>query len=85
MIRSLQRFKSKDLCKELDKRLNLRTVVEDAKVGDHGSNAAVEKAIDRIRNQASVFLHALTMNIVISGFCHNILCLLGRLHMLDRR
>ena len=44
-------------------RLNLRTVVEDAKVGDHGSNSAVEKAIDRIRNQASVFLHALTAKI----------------------
>ena len=44
-------------------RLNLKTVIEDAKVGDHGSNAAVEKAIDRIRRQASVYLHALTSKI----------------------
>ena len=44
-------------------RLDLKTVIEDAKVGDHGSNAAVEKAIDRIRQQASVFLHALTSKI----------------------
>ena len=44
-------------------RLNLKTVIEDAKVGDHGSNVAVEKAIDRIRRQASVYLHALTSKI----------------------
>ena len=44
-------------------RLNLKTVIEDAKVGDHGGNAAVEKAIDRVRRQASVFLHALTSKI----------------------
>ena len=44
-------------------RLNLSTVIENAKVGDHGSNAAVEKAIDRVRNQASVYLHALSTNI----------------------
>ena len=44
-------------------RLNLKTVIEDAKVGDHGGNAAVEKAIDRIRRQASVYLHALTSKI----------------------
>eukprot|EP00435_Cladocopium_sp_Y103_P016385 s4405_g4.t1 len=44
-------------------RLNLKTVIEDAKVGDHGSNSAAEKAIDRIRRQASVFLHALTAKI----------------------
>ena len=44
-------------------RLNLKTVIEDAKVGDHGSNAAVEKSIDRVRRQASVFLHALTAKI----------------------
>jgi len=36
-------------------RLNLKTVIEDAKVGHHGGNAAVEKAIDRVRRQASVF------------------------------
>ena len=44
-------------------RLNLSTVIENAKVGDHGSNAAVEKAIDWVRNQASVYLHALSTNI----------------------
>ena len=44
-------------------RLNLKTVIEDAKVGDHGGNAAVEKAIDRVRRQASVLLHALTSKI----------------------
>ena len=44
-------------------RLNLKTVIEDSKVGDHGGNAAVEKAIDRIRRQAAVFLHALTAKI----------------------
>ena len=44
-------------------RLNLRTVIENAKVGDHGGNAAVEKAIDRVRNQASVFLHELSTRI----------------------
>ena len=44
-------------------RLNLSTVIENAKVGDHGSNAAVEKAIDRVRNQASVYLQALSTNI----------------------
>ena len=39
---------------------HLKTAIEDAKVMDHGSNAAVEKAIDRVRKQASVLLHALT-------------------------
>eukprot|EP00435_Cladocopium_sp_Y103_P033238 s948_g8.t1 len=44
-------------------RLNQRTIIENAKVGDHGSNAAVEKAIDCVRGQASVFLHGLTERI----------------------
>ena len=50
-------------------RLNLSTVIENAKVGDHGSNAAVEKAIDRVRNQASVYLHALSTSTALGGFC----------------
>jgi hypothetical protein len=43
--------------------LNLRTVVENSKVLDHGGNSAVEKAIDRVRLQASTFLHQLTQKI----------------------
>ena len=42
---------------------NLRTVVENSKLLDHGGNSAVEKAIDRIRLQASVFLHQLSQKI----------------------
>ena len=52
-------------------------MIEDAKVMDHGSNAAVEKAIDRVRKQASVLLHALTGKI---GFEVN--SLRGLLYML---
>ena len=44
-------------------RLNLKTVIEDAKVGDHGGNAAVERVIDRVKRQASVLLHTLTSKI----------------------
>ena len=43
--------------------LNLRTVVENSKVLDLGGNSAVEKAIDRIRQQAAVFLHHLVQKI----------------------
>ena len=43
--------------------MNLRTVVENSKVLDHGRNSAVEKAIDRVRLQASVLLHQLTQKI----------------------
>ena len=43
--------------------LNLRTVVENSKVLDHGGNSAVEKAIDRVRLQASTFLHQLAQKI----------------------
>ena len=42
---------------------NLRTVVENSKLLDHGGNSAVEKAVDRIRLQASVFLHQLSQKI----------------------
>ena len=44
-------------------RLNMRTIIENPKVLDHGGNSAVEKAIDRVRSQASVFIHALSTNI----------------------
>ena len=44
-------------------RQNLRTVIENGKVLDKGSNPHAEKAIDRVRCQAMVFLHALTNNI----------------------
>ena len=43
--------------------LNLRTVVENSKLLDRGGNSAVEKAIDRIRLQAAVFLHQLVQKI----------------------
>ena len=43
--------------------MNLKTTVENAKLLDRGSNAAVEKSIDRVRLQASVFLHQLSQNI----------------------
>ena len=43
--------------------MNLKTIVENAKLLDHGSNAAVEKSIDRVPLQASVFLHQLSQNI----------------------
>ena len=49
-----------NLVRRARQRLNLKTVIEDAKVMKDGSNAAVEKAIDRARKQASVLLRALT-------------------------
>jgi hypothetical protein len=44
-------------------RQDLRTVIENGKVLDKGSNPHAEKAIDRVRCQAMVFLHALTHNL----------------------
>jgi hypothetical protein len=44
-------------------RQDLRTVIENGKVLDKGSNPHAEKAIDSVRCQAMVFLHALTHNL----------------------
>ena len=44
-------------------RQDLRTLVENGKILDKGSNPHAEKAIDRVRCQAMVFIHALTYNL----------------------
>ena len=48
---------------------NLKTLVENSKPKDSGSNAAVEKAIDVIRNQAMVFVFSLIQNIGFDISC----------------
>ena len=44
-------------------------IQEDAKAGDHGSTAAVEKAIDRVR--MSFFMHS--QRKLVPRYCHNTL------------
>ena len=60
-------------------RLNLSTVIENARVGDHGSNAAVEKAIDRGCAIKPPFICMLCQQTLDSRFCHVIHFLLGLL------
>ena len=51
------------LVKNARQKAGYRTTVENAKLLDHGSNASAEKSVDRVRNQASTLLHALSHNI----------------------